>query len=62
MIEEEPNNLEKKPEQKKEKRKYNLKSSGFRQRIEQNLDKNSRIIKKLKNTTTILTRNYVISS
>ena len=48
MIEEEPNNLEKKPEQKKEKRKYNLKSSGFRQRIEQNLDKNSRIIKKLK--------------
>ena len=48
MIEEEPNNLEKKSEQKKEKRKYNLKSSGFRQRIEQNLDKNSRIIKKLK--------------
>ena len=48
MIEEEPNNEEKKSEQKKEKRKYNLKSSGFRQRIEQNLDKNSRIIKKLK--------------
>ena len=48
MLEEEPNNLEKKSEQKKEKRKYNLKSSGFRQRIEQNLDKNSRIIKKLK--------------
>ena len=47
MIEEEPNNEEKKSEQKKEKRKYNLKSSGFRQRIEQNLDKNSRIIKKL---------------
>ena len=39
---------ENKPEHKKEKRKYNLKSSGFRQRIEQNLDKNSRIIKKLK--------------
>ena len=48
MLEEEPNNEEKKSEQKKEKRKYNLKSSGFRQRIEQNLDKNSRIIKKLK--------------
>ena len=48
MIEEEPNNEKKKSEQKKEKRKYNLKSSGFRQRIEQNLDKNSRIIKKLK--------------
>ena len=48
MIEEELNNEEKKSEQKKEKRKYNLKSSGFRQRIEQNLDKNSRIIKKLK--------------
>jgi Ca2+-binding EF-hand superfamily protein len=48
MIEEEPNIEEKKSEQKKEKRKYNLKSSGFRQRIEQNLDKNSRIIKKLK--------------
>ncbi len=48
MIEEEPKNEEKKSEQKKEKRKYNLKSSGFRQRIEQNLDKNSRIINKLK--------------
>ena len=48
MIEEEPNNEEKKSEQKKEKRKYNLKSSVFSQRIEQNLDKNSRIIKKLK--------------
>ena len=39
---------ENKPEHKKEKRKYNLKSSGFRQRIEQNLDKNSKVIKKLK--------------
>ena len=49
MMEEEPNKSGEKPTiQKKEKRKYNLKSSGFRQRIEQNLDKNSRIIKKLK--------------
>ena len=51
MIEEEPNKEENKQEEKqekKEKRKYNLKSTGFRQRIEQNLDKNSKIIKKLK--------------
>ena len=48
MIEEEPNNEENKPEEKKEKRKYNLKSTAFKQRIEQNLDKNSKIIKKLK--------------
>ena len=48
MIEEEPNNEENKPEEKKEKRKYNLKSTAFQQRIEQNLDKNSKIIKKLK--------------
>ena len=51
MIEEEPKKEENKQEEKqekKEKRKYNLKSTGFRQRIEQNLDKNSKIIKKLK--------------
>lgn len=48
MIEEEPIKEDYKPEQKKEKRKYNLKSTGFRQRIEQNLDKNSKLIKKLK--------------
>ena len=48
MIEEEPKNEENKPEEKKEKRKYNLKSTAFKQRIEQNLDKNSKIIKKLK--------------
>ena len=48
ILEEVPINEESKVETKKEKRKYNLKSSGFRQRIEQNLDKNSRIIKKLK--------------
>ena len=34
--------------QKKEKRKYNLTSSGFRQKIEQNLDKYSKLIKKVK--------------
>ena len=33
---------------KKEKRKYNLTSSGFRQKIEQNLDKHSKLIKKMK--------------
>jgi Ca2+-binding EF-hand superfamily protein len=33
---------------KKEKRKYNLTSSGFRQKIEQNLDKNIKLIKKIK--------------
>jgi len=48
MIEEEPNKEENQQEEKKEKRKYNLKSTGFRQRIEQNLDKNSKVIKKLK--------------
>ena len=51
MIEEEPNkeeNQQEEKQEKKEKRKYNLKSTGFRQRIEQNLDKNSKIIKKLK--------------
>ena len=51
MIEEEPNKEENKQnnqEEKKEKRRYNLKSTGYRQRIEQNLDKNSKIIKKLK--------------
>ena len=51
MIEEEPIKEEKKTEQKKEKkekRKYNLKSTGFRQKIEQNLDKNSKLIKRLK--------------
>ena len=48
MIEEEPVNEEYKSEPKKERRKYNLKSTGFRQRIEQNLDKNSKLIKKLK--------------
>ena len=48
MIEEEPIKEDYKSEQKKEKRKYNLKSTGFRQRIEQNLDKNSKLIKKLK--------------
>ena len=34
---------------KKEKRKYNLTSTGFRQRIEQNLDDNQNLIKKFKN-------------
>ena len=51
MIEEEPKkeeNQQEEKQEKKEKRKYNLKSTGFRQRIEQNLDKNSKIIKKLK--------------
>ena len=48
MIETEPINEEKNVEQKKEKRKYNLKSTGFRQKIEQNLDKNAKLIKKMK--------------
>ena len=48
ILEEVPINEESKVETKKEKRKYNLKSSGFRQRIEQNLDKNSKLIKKIK--------------
>ena len=34
---------------KKEKRKYNLTSTGFRQRIEQNLDDNENLIKKFRN-------------
>ena len=34
--------------QKKEKRKYNLTSTGFRQRIEQNLDDNSELIERFK--------------
>ena len=34
---------------KKERRKYNLTSSGFRQRIEQNLDDNQLLVKKFKN-------------
>ena len=49
MIEEEPNEIgDKGAPQKKEKRKYNLTSTGFRQKIEQNLDKNAKLIKKLK--------------
>ena len=48
MMEEEPNTGEKPSIQKKEKRKYNLTSSGFRQKIEQNLDKNIKLIKKIK--------------
>ena len=48
MIEVDPIKEENKMETKKEKRKYNLKSTGFRQRIEQNLDKNSKLIKKMK--------------
>ena len=35
--------------QKREKRKYNLTSTGFRQKIEQNLDDNSKLIEKFKN-------------
>ena len=47
-INESENNTEKiKP--KKEKRKYNLTSTGFRQRIEQNLDDNQNLVKKFKN-------------
>ena len=34
---------------KKEKRKYNLTSTGFRQKIEQNLDDNANLIKKIRN-------------
>ena len=34
---------------KKEKRKYNLTSTGFRQRIEQNIDDNQNLVKKFKN-------------
>ena len=48
MMEEEPIHGEKPTIQKKEKRKYNLTSTGFRQKIEQNLDKNIKLIKKIK--------------
>ena len=49
MMEEDPNPLGvNQGAQKKEKRKYNLTSSGFRQKIEQNLDKNIKLIKKMK--------------
>ena len=49
MMEEDPNPLGvNQGVQKKEKRKYNLTSSGFRQKIEQNLDKNIKLIKKMK--------------
>ena len=49
----EENKTEKKGENaippKREKRKYNLTSTGFRQKIEQNLDDNSKLIEKFKN-------------
>ena len=48
MMEEEPKTGEKQNVPKKEKRKYNLTSTGFRQKIEQNLDKNAKLIKKIK--------------
>jgi Ca2+-binding EF-hand superfamily protein len=49
IMEEEPNEVgDRGIPQKKEKRKYNLTSTGFRQKIEQNLDKNAKLIKKLK--------------
>ena len=49
IMEEEPNEVgDSGIPQKKEKRKYNLTSTGFRQKIEQNLDKNAKLIKKLK--------------
>ena len=48
MMEEEPIHGEMPTIQKKEKRKYNLTSTGFRQKIEQNLDKNIKLIKKIK--------------
>ena len=48
MLEEESTNEENKEEYKRQKSKYGLKSSGFRQRIEQNLEKNSKLIKKMK--------------
>ena len=49
IMEEEPQKSgEQSTVQKKEKRKYNLTSSGFRQKIEQNLDKHSKLIKKIK--------------
>ena len=40
---------EKQIPQKKEKRKYNLTSTGFRQKIEQNLDDNANLIQKIRN-------------
>jgi Ca2+-binding EF-hand superfamily protein len=52
MMEEEPSKGKEKPVQKKEKRKYNLTSSGFRQKIEQNLDKHAKLIKKIKKEIT----------
>ena len=52
MMEEEPSKNTEKPVEKKEKRKYNLTSSGFRQKIEQNLDKNAKLIKKIKKEIT----------
>ena len=52
MMEEEPTKSAEKPVQKKEKRKYNLTSSGFRQKIEQNLDKNAKLINKIKKEIT----------
>ena len=48
VIEDGDKKEEKITEKKREKSKYNLKSTGFRQRIEQNLDKNSKLFKKLK--------------
>ena len=49
IMEEEQNTTRESPNvEKKEKRKYNLTSSGFRQKIEQNLDKHIKLIKKLK--------------
>ena len=50
MEEEKPEPVESKQiPQKKEKRKYNLTSTGFRQKIEQNLDDNENLIKKIRN-------------
>ena len=44
-MEEEPNEVgDRGTPQKKEKRKYNLTSTGFRQKIEQNLDKNAKLV------------------
>ena len=60
MMEEEPSKGADKPVPKKEKRKYNLTSSGFRQKIEQNLDKNAKLIKKLKKEITSQGANTLI--
>jgi len=60
ILEEVPINEENKAESKKEKRKYNLKSSGFRQRIVQNLDKNSKLIKKNKKRNFIPRFQYIL--